>query len=59
MHTCSDSYISSMYEFVRDYSVVNLPVFKSLNVYVPKSSMGSVEPLKGPSPAPMTCLERV
>ena len=58
MHTCSDSYISSMYEFVKYYSGANLPVFKSLNVYLPKSIMCFFDPLKVPSPAPRMCLEK-
>ena len=58
MHTCSDSYISSMYEFVKYYSGANLPVFKSLNFYLPKSIMCFFDPLKVPSPAPRMCLEK-
>ena len=33
------------------------PVFKILNIYVPKSTMGVVDALKSPSSASMTCLE--
>ena len=31
------------------------PVFKSLNSYLSKSTMGDVEPFKGPSSAPIMC----
>ena len=40
-----------------DSSVVIFPVFKYLNMYVPKSTMGVVYPLKVPSTALMTYLE--
>ena len=32
-------------------------VFKSLNLYTPKSIMGAVDPFKVPSPASMVCSE--
>ena len=38
---------------VNDSSGVILPIFKSLNIYVPKSTMGVVDLLKGPSSASM------
>ena len=34
-----------------------LPVFKYLNSYVPKSTMGAVDPSNDPSPPPMMSLE--
>ena len=37
------------------FSGVIFPVFKTLNIHVPKSTMGVVDPLKGPSSASMTC----
>ena len=42
---------------VKDYPGVIYPVFKSLNIYLPKSTTGVVDPLKGPSSASMTCSE--
>ena len=32
-------------------------MFKSLNIYAPKSTIGDVDPIKGPSYASMTCSE--
>ena len=53
--TCSDSYKSSTQESVNDSSGVIFSVFKYLNIYIPKPTMDIVDPLKGPSPASMTC----
>ena len=46
-----------MCAFIKDSSVVVLPVFKTLNLYVTKSTIGDAEPFKGPSPHMVTCSE--
>ena len=57
VRTCYDSYTSPTQELVNNSSGVISPVFKYLNIYVLKLTMGVVDPLKGPSSASMTCSE--
>ena len=59
VHACSDSYTSSKEALVNNSSDITFPVFKYLNIYVPKSTMGVVDPLKGPSSALMPCSENL
>ena len=40
---------------MNNYSGVIYPVFKSLNSYVPRSTMSAVDPLKVPSSVLITC----
>ena len=35
----------------------NFPLFEKLNSFVPKLTMGAVDPFKGPSSASMLCLD--
>ena len=44
---------------INDSSGVILPIFKYLNIYISKSTMGYVYPLKGPSSDSMTCSENL
>ena len=55
--TCYDSNISSIYELKMDSLCVMFPVFGYLNVYVPKSTMSTVDNFKGISPPSMTRID--
>ena len=57
VRTCSDLYTSLTQTLVNDYAGVIFPVFKYLNVYVTKSTVGVIDLLKGPSSTLMTCSE--
>ena len=55
VHTCYDSYTASTQASVNDDSGLIFPIFKPLNIYITKSTMGAVDPLKGPTSDLMTC----
>ena len=53
----ADSYNSLKEAPVNNYSGLIFPVFKSLNMYVPKSTIGAIDHIKEPSSALITLSE--